>query len=144
MIAFSNLEEFQRELERLRGAIEHEADNALGSMRDTVHQALMLLATHAADYPPPPPGSTYRRTRTLGRLWTQSQPQITVSGHILDARIENATPYGPYVQDPDKQAAVHRGRWQTTDEVTGEHVDEIAPLLASAGLEIVERIANAV
>jgi hypothetical protein len=109
-----------------------------------VTQALMLLATYAADYPPQPPNSSYRRTGTLGRLWTAATPTVTVRGHVLDARIENATPYGPQVQDPDAQRPVHRGRWQTTEDVVAQHMDEVEHLTAQAGVEIVERIAGAV
>ena len=79
---------------------------------------------------------------TLGRLWTAATPQVTVGGHVLDARISNATPYGPYVQDPERQAAQHRGRWKTTDEIVREHVGEVGPLLAQAGYRIVERVAE--
>src|SRR5438046_391339 len=55
-------------------------------------------------YPSPPPGSTYRRTGTLGRTWT-SKP---VAGP--GQRIGNATSYAVFVQG-DPPAKMHRGRW---------------------------------
>ena len=63
-----------------------------------------------ANYPPPPAGSTYRRTGTLGRTW-QSEIRATTS-HVR-AILANPTVYAPYVQDEDSQAMVHRGRWPT-------------------------------
>lgn len=143
-IEFANQEEFDRQVANLSAALEREAADMLGGLKDTAVKILMLMGTYAAKYPPPPPGSTYRRTRTLGRLWTTSDPVVTVSGKLLNARIGNATPYGPYVQDEDLQAKVHRGRWQTTKEVIDEHKGIIEPMLKKFGLEITERIANAV
>ena len=138
------VEAFQRELRRLRDALAGAPEMAMERLATTVEQVLMLLATYAAEYPAKPGDSSYRRTGTLGRLWTQGRPRIVMSGHVLDARIENATPYGSCVQDPERQARMHRGLWQTTDDVVEQHAREIDPLLASAGYEIVEGIANAV
>lgn len=138
------LEEFRAKVERIRAALEAEfPGGAMGELETVTTQALMLLATYAAEYPPAPADSSYRRTGTLGRLWMAATPHVTVSGHVLDARIANATPYGPYVQDPERQAAQHRGRWKTTDQVVEEHAEEIAPLLAQAGYRIVQRVAEA-
>ena len=138
------VEVFQRELERLRTALAQAPEKAMDRLTVTVEQALMLMATYAAEYPAKPGGSSYRRTGTLGRLWTQGKPQITTGGHVLEARISNATPYGPYVQDPEKQSEAHKGRWLTTEQVVQQHVSEIEPLLVSVGYEVVEEVANAV
>lgn len=144
MIEITNLDSFMRQLESLQAALQREADAAaLEAVGQSVHKALFLLATYAAEYPPGPPNSSYRRTGTLGRLWTTATPHMTVTGHVLDARIANATPYGPRVQDPDEQIAVHRGRWQTTEEVVQSHLDEVDAVVAQAGLVIVERVAAA-
>lgn len=139
------LEQLQSDVEQLRAAMEAEfPDGAMGELEIAAAQVLQLLATYAAEYPPALADSWYRRTGTLGRLWMAATPHIAVSGHVLDARIANATPYGPYVQDPDQQAPQHRGRWKTTDQIVQEHVEEISPLLAQAGYRIVERVAEAV
>ena len=140
----SGLERFWDEAERLVAALEAEASGgAMSELQVVATQALMLLGTYAAEYPPQSADSSYRRTGTLGRLWTAAVPQVTVGGHVLDARISNATPYGPYVQDRDRQAAQHRDRWKTTDKIVEEHVAEVGPLLARAGYEIVERVVEA-
>lgn len=108
-----------------------------------LHKALMLLQSAASDYPPGLMGSRYRRTGTLGRLWTVARPQVReVRGHVLEGRVGNRTPYGPYVQDPDAQVEVHRGRWATTDEIVREHEEEIGALLSQAGANIVREMAG--
>lgn len=101
-----------------------------------INKGLYLLQAGAADYPPPPPGSTYRRTGTLGRLWTSAQHQIRVSGNALEGRIGNATPYGPYVQSQAKQAAIHQGRWKTIEQIMKEAEPEINELLDQAGANL--------
>jgi hypothetical protein len=117
---------------------------AAGEISKAVEKALLLLQGAAADYPPKPPESTYRRTGTLGRLWTSAARVVeeNVSGAFVVGRVGNATPYGPYVQDPKEQAKVHRGRWKTTEQIVQEHRAEIDDILAEAGAQIVERIAE--
>lgn len=144
MIEIANLREFQGQLQRLLGALGKFQDTAYQELEQKLKQALKLLAGHASVYPDKPAGSTYRRTKTLGRLWTTAQPQVTVMGHVLDARIGNKTPYGPYVQDPDEQAWMHVGRWQTTHDVAAAHAGEVSHLVAQAGVRVVERIAAVV
>jgi hypothetical protein len=140
---FRGIQSFLRELRDMEARIEQFPDQATERLRTVVHQGLMLLATYAADYPPKPPNSTYRRTGTLGRGWTAATPQITVSGHVLGGRITNAIPYGPEVQGPGQQLPVHRGRWETTDEIVSGHVAEVHSLLVTEGYELVEGLANA-
>jgi hypothetical protein len=141
MIEGAGLRAFARDVLRLRDALDREfPDDALAELRTAAEQALVLLATYAAEYPAQPPNSSYRRTGTLGRLWTTNTPHVTVSGHVLEARISNATPYGALVQDPVVQIAPHRGRWQTTEDVVEAHINEVEQLLSEAGGRIVERV----
>jgi len=144
MIEIANLSEFQGQLKRLLGALEGFQDTAYEELGQRLEQALLLLAGHASVYPQAPPGSRYDRTRTLGRLWTAARPQVAVTGHVMDARIGNNTPYGPYVQDPEAQAWMHAGRWRTTHDVAVAHAGEVSHLVAQAGPVIVQRIASAV
>ena len=115
---------------------------AMGETEKAVTKALLYLQSKLADYPPARAESTYRRTGTLGRLWTIARPVVTSSAHVLEARIGNATPYGPYVQDPDKQAECHRGHWRTTAQVIRANVDEIDAILGRAGLELEKKWAK--
>lgn len=144
MVEIANLTAFRAQVERLLAELGKFKETSFDELEKKLEQALLLLAGHASVYPPRQVGSRYQRTRTLGRLWTRAHPQVTVGGHVLDARIGNATPYGPYVQDPDQQAWMHAGRWQTTDQVVGAHMGEVEHLVAQAGGEIVSRIADAV
>lgn len=144
MIKIGNLPQFKRALERLRNALNKQVAVDASAMIDEIERLLMDLAGHAAEYPPPPSGSGYVRTRTLGRLWHQARPQISAQGQILDARIGNATSYGPYVQDPDRQAWMHQGRWQTTDDVVEARGRVAKAYLDRVGGRMVKEIANAV
>ena len=72
------------------------------------------LNTDLATYPPERPNSSYVRTNTLGRNWTHEE---FVSLYEISTVLGNVTPYGPYVQDPNEQAWMHVGHWQTTADV---------------------------
>ena len=61
---------------------------------------------------------------------------------LVVGRVSNATPYAPYVQHPEKQARVHRGRWQTTDEIVAEHEGDVAEVLEESAGRIVERMGD--
>jgi hypothetical protein len=65
-------------------------------------------------YPPPPSGSTYVRTGTLGRRWTTKPIR---EANTVGREIGNNTDYGPVVQSEELQAYTHRGRWQTDADV---------------------------
>jgi hypothetical protein len=141
----NNLKGFIRELRQLQAALQEMAESGFKErVGQVVEQALRLLGSYMAEYPAPPPNSSYRRTRTLGRLWTVATPRVTVRGHVLEGRIRNATPYARLVQKEGEQRAVHRGRWQTTDDVVDQHVQEVETLLQAAGVGLVQDVADAV
>ena len=56
----------------------------------------------------------YRRTGTLGRSWTT---RIDVTANSIEGRIGTNIIYAPWVQDKDRQATIHQGRWQTAQAV---------------------------
>lgn len=64
----------------------------------------------------------YRRTGTLGRRWTTS---VRAESGGLTGTVGNNTPYGPYVQSAQRQAWMHRGVWQTDEDVLNRHRSEI-------------------
>lgn len=145
MFEIVNLRQFLGKLRSLRRALRKEfPDGARRELEQVVEQALRLMAGRMAVYPAQNPDAGYRRTRTLGRLWTQASPQMAVGVSVIEGRLLNRTPYGPYVQDPDAQAWMHRGLWQTTDDVVDKARPEVEMLLQAAGLRIVERIAGSV
>lgn len=91
-----------------------------------VRRAVLRMQARMAVYPPQRPGSWYRRTGTLGRRWTSGQPQVRAGGGSIVGRYGNNTEYAPFVQGDDMQARIHRGRWQTDEQVARELAGEIA------------------
>ncbi len=68
-------------------------------------------------------GGSYRgyvRTNTLKRSWhvTTSGSGIDIVGRIYSSGAE--APYNRYVQDADRQARVHQGRWTNTIQNVSE------------------------
>lgn len=67
----------------------------------------------------------YKRTGTLRRSWNDT---IRKSGEGWEGRVTsngNNAPYNRYVQDGERQAAVHRGRWDTVQEIASRSRDDI-------------------
>jgi hypothetical protein len=101
--------------------------------------ALGILRAYLKKYPPPPVGAhirfvslkqrrwffwalrsgaitvPYRRTMTLGRSWNVT---VTTSSNTIRGVLANpiGQTYGRYVQDAEKQARIHRGRWPTVQD----------------------------
>ena len=88
-------------------------DAMLGGMND----ATALLLRELKTYPSPPAGSTYKRTRALSNSWHKE-----IEGRGLQIRgivgsNQNIAPHNRVVQDEVMQAQIHRGRWQTAQDV---------------------------
>jgi len=148
MIEGEGLKQFQAELVEFMARLEDFPEIAAGQVELAIEQALMVLQGDAADYPAAPADSWYRRTGTLGRLWVSGQRVVEMapgnSGAFVVGRVDNATPYGPYVMDPQKQTPAHRGRWRTTAQVVADNQEAINGLLAQAGAGIVAELAEEV
>jgi hypothetical protein len=129
-------------LSQLTGGLASWPTAAERELRMTISQLLMVLAGRASVYPAPPPGSGYTRTGTLGRRWTGGRPRVEGIGSGVRGIVENRTLYGPYVQGPGRQAAVHAGRWQTTEDVVEAHEAEIRQALEDLGDRLVELAAG--
>jgi len=56
----------------------------------------------------------YRRTRNLAKGWILRFLEKTDEFRV---EVTNRMPYLPWVMGPKEQAAIHKGRWQTTDQV---------------------------
>jgi len=105
-------------LNALVAALQEFPEIAAPELKKAAEAALLAMVDPISLYPAEPPESEYTRTFTLGRAWHAAVPefdQVAESG--FEASLANPTPYGPYVQDSEMQAAVHRGRWQTDAEV---------------------------
>lgn len=102
--------------------------------------ALLSLIPSLADYPSPPAASTYRRTGTLGRLWTAARPEFEPMQSGFEASIGNTTPYGPFVQSAERQAHWMR-HWTNTDQrVVEDHQAEIQQFFDQALQEVADAI----
>ena len=84
-----------------------------------------LIRADIKRYPPPPAGSSYIRTGTLGRSWASKVQR-------REAIIGNVTPYGPYVQGATEQAWMHKGRWRTTAQVAKARAGDVKKLFEAA------------
>lgn len=124
----------------LLDALEHYPDIAQPIMQDAAEAGLLSLIPDLATYPAAIPGSTYRRTGTLGRLWTAARPEWQAIQSGFEASIGNATPYGPWVQDVDMQADLHSRRWTTDQDAVQSHATEIDRYFEDA----LQKIADAI
>jgi hypothetical protein len=84
-----------------------------------MQRAVLSLQARLARYPSAIASSRYVRTGMLGRKWTSKVEQdgSGITGTVgNDAAGPRGQLYGIFVQGP-RQAGVHRGRWETADEV---------------------------
>ena len=84
------------------------------AMRAAMEDATVLIHRQMQTYPPQRAGSTYKRTNTLRASWFRriSGQGNEIVGEVVSSG--NPAPYNRLVQDADRQAAVHRGRWTNT------------------------------
>ena len=87
---------------------------AIETLRPPMKRAVVRLQRGMAEYPTLRAGSSYVRTGTLGRRWTT---RVLRSAGGLRGKVGNNTSYGPFVQSRQFQASIHRGRWQTDEQV---------------------------
>lgn len=110
-------------LDELKAALSGFSSTINKHIRIALSKSLYMLQGMLQEYPPRPPTSTYIRTGTLGRRWmvkVEKASLVNIRGFL-----ENPTEYGPYVQDQDRQANIHRGRWRTIQGVLLVKLDEI-------------------
>jgi phage gpG-like protein len=97
--------------------------------RRPMTQATAHLQNKMADYSKVPgrPGSSYRRTGTLGRRWTT---RIENGGQR--GVVGNNTEYAPFVQSKARQRAPFRGRWHTEADVADAEGKTVADFFRQA------------
>lgn len=108
-------------IQPLLRALESYPDIAGPILQKASDAALLGLIPDLANYPAPPPDSTYRRTGTLGRLWAAARPEWAAIASGFEGSIGNATPYGTWVQSAAQQANIHTDRWSTDQEIVDKH-----------------------
>lgn len=105
-------------------------------------QALRARLVKRLSTYPPPTGGDYERTGELGRGWArEGGVQVDAGGtnqfaDRVSITLNNRVPYVGWVQGPETQAAVHQGRWPTTQEAidaeTGPFVSEMTDSIGEA------------
>lgn len=98
----------------VRALLRRTPGNVRKAMLAAMNDSTALLLRDMKTYPPAPAGSTYRRTRTLGRSWSRTfddkRGEVGSNGFMA--------PYNRLVQDDERQTRVHkRTGWQTVQSV---------------------------
>ena len=119
-ITVKNLDAVQRKLANL---------DRIDYLKAVANEGGRILQNEMQRYPPEPSGSTYRRTHILHKGW-----RTKVSGDSGGwlAVVGNRVKYAPYVQDANRQAEVHQGRWQTIQSVAADKREEIIKFVKRA------------
>jgi len=128
-----------------------------------MNESLAFGQDFVAKYPPPPTGAhttfvsdkqrrwffwalstgvitvPYKRTGTLGKSWTTD---VRPSGTSLNGVLGNVRPYGPYVQDEEVQARIHRGRWPTVQALMRTPAAKFRQYFEQARDRVVKRLAG--
>ena len=114
-------------IEELIARLDRAASSAV--LRAAMQASCDLVQRQLAVYPPARPGSTYRRTTTLGKRWTTA---VSGSGYDVEGVVGNNTSYGPYVMDWHQQAWMHVGVWPIAQDVAGQAEGEILGIFEDA------------
>lgn len=96
------------------------------ALADALDSAAKNVRTEARKYPPAPK-PTYQWTYTLKRSWT-----VQKGRNFLERIIGTNVAYAPYVQDADRQAWMHKGRWQTTADIAQKKARDIQKVIETA------------
>ena len=92
----------------------------LGAVKGTamlvppMEESVAKVREEMANYPSDFSGNTYIRTGKLGQSWTG---KVERRGDGVLGKIGTNREYAPWVQSQRFQATVHRGRWQTDEQV---------------------------
>lgn len=81
---------------------------------------------------PPSISDTYVRRGEAGGLKGSWGLDVDVRPQRITASMSNSRDYAPWVQSSEFQASVHRGRWDTDEEVLGDLVPHVEREAANA------------
>lgn len=101
---------------------------SLNTLMAPMKRAQELIRQRLADYPPPPPASTYVRTGDLGRSWGAQSPVGGVGGLMgviasTDVSYAGFVEHDPTLGDPHQAWNMHH--WQTDLQVVNESAEAI-------------------
>jgi len=94
-------------------------ERAAAHIRPVMERSVSRIRKPLKVYPLQRPTS-YIRTDKLGKSWTSRVERGGFRGVV-----GNNMKYGPYVQSAEKQASIHRGHWQTDEDVIEQQKDAI-------------------
>lgn len=100
--------------------LDHAAGNE--ALRRAMERSVERLRNRMADYPPQKLNSSYTRTGKLGESWTKRVESMATG---VRGKVGNNRKYAPFVQSSAFQATVHRGRWQTDQQVLERETEAI-------------------
>ena len=103
--------------EELMTLIELLPELALDAAQPAMVDALIFLHGELPEYPPAIPGSSYKRTGTLGRSFTES---VTPESGAVIGELGTNLAYAPWVVGEDFPGKMHGGRQKYQAQV---HVD---------------------
>lgn len=99
-----------------------------------IYGAMQRAQKRITTYPPPIPGSRYRRTGIYGRAWrirrNPSGARRTAGYSLIGQARQRGRDYTRYVGGDaygQRQASVHRGRWPVASDVLAEEVEKLPP-----------------
>lgn len=101
-------------------------------LRSPIWRGVARIVSFMGEYPPQPADTTYRRTGTYGRRWTE---EVTETEDSIQGEAGSNSSYGPFVGSEQFQAR-WMGHWQTDEDA----VDEFEPVI---GREIEETLQGA-
>lgn len=102
-------------------------------MEEAATKGAVAVHGRVSQYPVQRHSTDYVQTGTLGRNWGfKVRPYAT----FVDAFVENPVEYAPYVQDPTRQAWMHKGRWPTTRQALTEMRQKIRGYYEAAARNI--------
>ncbi len=119
-------------IEELQKLINSLPELALEAAEPAMQDTMIFLHGQLPEYPPPIPDSTYDRTGTLGRRFTEN---VNVQQAAVIGELGTNLNYAPWVVGDDfpgseingvmkYQAKVHQGRWWQFNDVINENIDK--------------------
>jgi len=96
---------------------------------DSATKRASFVAERAAQYPPPPPQSSYVRTGTLARGFSW---KVHTLGREVTGSVINPVSYAKWVRGTKTQAWMHVGRWKTMQQIVDESRGRLTTLFEKA------------
>jgi len=111
---------------------------AMATFRPPMERSMRRIQAEMKVYPPTRAGQTYRRgqdprSEDLGGSWTVKVTQ-TRSG--LTGIVGTNTSYAPWVQSHQFQAWMHKGRWQTDEDV----IEQNRPAIVKDFQNVIDKV----